>query len=201
VPSGLLLLNKLAVADAVPDGLLWCVHRSFVVHVFRPLFGGLLWLVSWAHLIHLQRRLQRGLLLPLWVDVRDAVFVPGRPLLPIGHVLGGAVPLPRGHVLARRRVLHGAGLVHSVPGRIVRQRDGAHDRRVHGALPGRHVRQHNGAHDCRVHRRVPDWLLLPPGLNLRDADYLPGRLLLPRGRRRADGLLMPVRVLEHGPDL
>ena len=178
---GLLLHDQRAVTDGVSGGHVERLHSADIVGDVLRLLGGLLWRVNGPHLIHLQRPLQRGLLLPLRVDVRDAIHVPGRPLLPVGNVLGGAVPLPRGHVLARRRGLHGAGLVRSVP--------------------GRHVRQCDGAHDLCVHRRVSDWLLLPPGLDLRDADHLPRGLLLPRWRRRGDALLVPVRVLGHGPDL
>ena len=81
------------VGDAVvmPSGFLWPGHDKRC--------GNLQWaMLGW-------------LLLPRGFDVRDAVYVPGRPLLPFRHGLGDAVPLPRGNVLARRRVVHDARLV------------------------------------------------------------------------------------------
>ena len=183
VRRGLVLPLRHHVRDPVPLPHGHVLARRRVLHGAGLVHCVPSWIVrrhDGAHDLCVHRALYSRLLLQRGQHNRDAVCVPVRPLLPVGHVFGDAVPLPRGFVLARRRVLHGAGLVHSVP--------------------GRHLREHNGAHDCCVHRRVPDWLLLPPQLNLRDADHLPGGLFLPRGRRRADGLLLPVRVLGHGPD-
>lgn len=76
---------------AVPSGFLWPDHDKRSGNVRWAMLG--------------------RLLLPRGFDVRGAVYVPGRPLLPFRHGLGDAVPLPRGYVLARRRDVHGARLV------------------------------------------------------------------------------------------
>jgi hypothetical protein len=155
----------------LPPWLFWRVKWPHNLGVQWALCRGVLWCFNGPHVRHVQWAMQRGLLLPRRVDVRDAVSLPGRPLLPVGHVLGDAVPLPRGHILARRRGLHGAGLMHSVPGRIVRQCDGADDVDVHSTL------QHG--------------LLLPLRVDVRDAVLLLGRPLLPIGNVLGGAVPLP----------